>query len=138
MKDKDHYFMEIALLVSQQSRCLSRCVGAVLVNKRNSILATGYNGPPVNFPHCKICVRKDKKPGTNLNICYAVHAEQNAVVQCLTPFEIKKIYINYSPCLNCTLLLLNTSCDEIIFAEEYPDKNAKKVWKQMKRLWTKL
>ena len=43
--DWDHYFMEIAEVVSKRATCLRRGVGAVIV-KNKQILATGYNGTP--------------------------------------------------------------------------------------------
>lgn len=43
--DWDHYFMEIARVVSKRSTCLRRSVGAVIVKNRQ-IVATGYNGTP--------------------------------------------------------------------------------------------
>ena len=49
--DWDHYFMEIAQVVSKRSTCLRRSVGAVIV-KNKQILATGYNGTPKGMPHC--------------------------------------------------------------------------------------
>lgn len=36
---------------SKKSQCLSRQIGSILV-KDNSIISTGYNGPPRGVPHC--------------------------------------------------------------------------------------
>ena len=80
----DSYFLRIALLVSERSTCFHRKVGAVIV-RENRILATGYNQPPSGFPHCENigCIRDDMKisPGCNQEVCYASHAEQNALMQ---------------------------------------------------------
>ncbi len=47
----DLHFMKEAKLWMERSKCLSRQIGAVLVqNKR--VIATGYNGPPAGVPHC--------------------------------------------------------------------------------------
>ena len=51
MNDWDRYFLDICKTVSQNSKCLSRKIGAILV-KDKSILSTGYNGPPRGIPHC--------------------------------------------------------------------------------------
>jgi len=47
----DKYFHLICTTVSLKSPCLSRQIGAILV-RDNSILSTGYNGPPRGIPHC--------------------------------------------------------------------------------------
>ena len=47
----DKYFFDICNAVAQNSKCLSRKVGAILV-KDKSIIATGYNGPPRGVPSC--------------------------------------------------------------------------------------
>ena len=47
----DEWFHLMCQTVSKKSQCLSRHIGALLV-KDNSILSTGYNGPPRGIPHC--------------------------------------------------------------------------------------
>ena len=43
---KHETFLDIAKTVSEQATCIRRNVGCVLVNSKNHILATGYNGVP--------------------------------------------------------------------------------------------
>ena len=100
---KDEYFMDMALLVSERSTCLRRKVGAVLINKRKHVLATGYNGVASGQPHCLDipCIGANSASGTDLDLCEAVHAEQNALLQCRNVFEI-------DTCVEiCTLLLIS-------------------------------
>jgi len=47
----DEWFHLMCTSVAKKSQCLSRQIGAVLV-KDNSIISTGYNGPPRGVPHC--------------------------------------------------------------------------------------
>jgi dCMP deaminase len=47
----DSYFYLICQSVASKSPCLSRKIGAVIV-RDNSIVSTGYNGPPRGVPHC--------------------------------------------------------------------------------------
>lgn len=49
--DWDEYFITIAKDVAKKSHCLSIQRGCVLV-RDNHIVSTGYNGPPVGYPHC--------------------------------------------------------------------------------------
>ena len=51
MKDWDKTFIEIAEKFAEQSTCVKRKVGAVLV-KDLRILSTGYNGTPSGFCNC--------------------------------------------------------------------------------------
>jgi dCMP deaminase len=113
----EQYFMEIAKVVATRSPCLHRQVGCVLVDKHNHILATGYNGPAKGTGHCVTCSRA--VPGRDLYTCNAVHAEMNALLQCSNVFEIETAYITINPCQICTRLLLNTSCNGIIYGDIY-------------------
>ena len=78
------YFMDIAKLVSLRSTCLRRQVGAVAVKFRH-ILVTGYNGAPAGQLHCIDigCLRDAKSvpSGQNHELCRAIHAEQNLIIQ---------------------------------------------------------
>jgi len=136
---KDEYFMDMCFLVSQRSTCMRRQVGAVLVNKRKHVLATGYNGVAAGQPHCLDipCIGAKSVSGTDLELCEAVHAEQNALLQCQNVFEIDTCYVTVSPCMTCTKLLLNTSCQTIIYAEDYVDQNARKLWERHDRKWVR-
>jgi dCMP deaminase len=54
----DSYYHEICVAVAKKSNCLSRSIGAILV-KDKSIVATGYNGPPRDIPHCDSPERRE-------------------------------------------------------------------------------
>lgn len=117
----DEYFSTIAVAVALRSTCARRAVGCVLVDHYNHILATGYNGVASGRPHCieTPCPGVIYPSGKGLEDCEAIHAEQNALLQCS---DVKKIYAAYcttAPCVHCVKLLSNTSCHEIIFISEY-------------------
>ena len=136
--DKHEYFLNIAKACATRSNCYRRVVGCVLVDSHDRILATGYNGVPHDFPHCQIgeCPREGKESGTSLNTCHAIHAEQNALLFCSDINKIKSAYITVSPCLACTVMLLNTSCEQIIFADAYPNNDqARSLWIMSGRVW---
>jgi len=78
----DEYFMEIATVVAKRSTCLRNHVGALFV-KNKRILSTGYNGAPSGLVHCDVvgCAREGVASGTRHELCRAVHAEQNAIIQ---------------------------------------------------------
>ena len=74
------------------------------------------------------------KSGEGLEKCEAIHAEQNAILQCKNTELIEKAYITLSPCVTCVKLLLNTSCKEIVYLEDYVNKDAERIWKNANRL----
>jgi len=126
----DTYFMDLARLVATRSTCLRHDVGAVLV-KEKRILATGYNGAPRGMKHCLEigCIRDELKipSGTRAEICRAIHAEQNAIIQCAlygTSSEDSTIYITHQPCSVCTKILINAGIKRIVFEEPCPDEFA--------------
>ena len=128
----------MARLVSTRSTCVRRQVGCILVDKNNFVLATGYNGVGKGQVHCITtpCAGANFPRGKGLDKCEAIHAEQNALLQCKDTQKISKAYITMSPCITCGKLLLNTSCQEIIFSEEWVNLDAKRIWKNARRLWT--
>jgi tRNA(Arg) A34 adenosine deaminase TadA len=67
--------------------------------------------------------------GKGLDLCEAIHAEQNALLQCRDTKEIEVAYVTASPCVTCVKLFMNTGCKRIVFLEEYPHSAAKELWK---------
>ena len=126
----DIRFLELAANVANWSSCVrsGRQVGAVLV-KDKRILTTGYNGAPAGVKSCKekgFCLR-DKlniASGTRAETCYAIHAEQNAVIQAAKmgiSVEGATIYVTHQPCSVCTRILINAGIKRIVYDKEYPD-----------------
>lgn len=156
---RDEWAMEMAKLTATRSTCLRRHVGCVLLNCRGHVLATGFNGVAAGQPHCNeefkekwahpdkpieirvvtpyACSGAKAPSGTNLDGCQAIHAEQNALLQCKNVYELDVCYVTASPCMTCTKLLLNTSCQKIVFLEEYPHTEAKQLWESAGRQWIK-
>ena len=123
----DEYFMTIAKEVATRSTCLRRHVGAILVKDRR-ILATGYNGAPKNLAHCAItgCVREQENipSGERHEVCRALHAEQNALLQAATygvKIEGATLYCTTQPCVMCAKMLINVGVEKIYVLESYPD-----------------
>ena len=117
----DDYFTNMATVVALRSTCARRAVGCVLVDEHNHVLATGYNGVARLRPHCidVPCPGATCKTGQGLELCEAIHAEQNALLQCKDVFKIYAAYCTTAPCAHCVKLLSNTSCQEIVFIQSY-------------------
>lgn len=88
---------------------------------------------PRNYPHA--CTGAFSQSGTNLDGCEAIHAEQNALLQCKDVREIHTCYCTASPCITCVKLLLNTGCQRVVFLEEYPHPAAGELWLRSGREW---
>lgn len=144
----DVWALNLALLTAKRSTCLRRQVGCVLLNQRGHVIATGYNGVAAGLPHCNevggggdefirpfACKSTRAPSGAQLDGCQAIHAEQNALLQCMDVHQIQTAYVTVSPCMTCTKLLLNTSCRKIIFLEGCPHQEAETLWTSSGRDW---
>ena len=131
LKKWDKRFMDVAKLIATWSSCIreNRQIGAVIV-RENRIIATGYNGSPAGVKSCLErgeCLR-DKlniESGTKQEICYSVHAEQNAIAQAARMGHAVNggtIYITHSPCSICSRIIINSGIKRIVYAENYPDQ----------------
>ena len=125
-----NYFLEIAYIVSTRSTCLRRHVGAVAVRDKR-ILATGYNGAPAGARHCNDtgCLREQLRvrSGENHELCRALHAEQNVIVQAAVhgiSLVGCDLYLTTAPCVICAKMIANTGMRRVIFTGFYPDDQA--------------
>lgn len=137
--DWDTYWLEIAHVIAKRGTCARRQVGAVLVNRSYQALATGYNGPARTLPHCTDtpCPGASHPSGQGLEACEAIHAEANALLQCPDVEQIHTCYTTASPCVHCVKLLLNTGCQRIVFAQDYPHSHSRALWEAAGREWVR-
>jgi dCMP deaminase len=126
----DEYFMKIAFLVAERSTCRRHHVGAVVVRDKR-VLTTGYNGAPSGVKDCLElgCLRDERgiTSGEKHEICRAIHAEQNAVIQAgLHGISIQgaTIYCTHTPCILCAKILINAKIRRMVASGTYPDEDA--------------
>lgn len=131
--DWNEYFLEIAKVVSSRSTCLRRRYGAVIV-KDNVIVSTGYNGAPRGSLNCVdkgSCRRKELNvpAGERYELCEAVHAEQNAVINgspermkdaiiYIAGFEESGDFADGKPCLLCRRMIQNAMIREVVYLKK--------------------
>jgi len=93
----DDYFLNIAREVSSRSTCRRHHVGAIAVRDRR-IISTGYNGAASGTKDCLElgCLRNELgiESGTRHEICRAIHAEQNVIIQAHE--SLRKYHLLYS------------------------------------------
>jgi dCMP deaminase len=123
--------MEMAEITAKRSTCLRRQVGAVIVQDRH-VMAAGYNGAPKGLKHCEErggCLREKMgvPSGERHELCLALHAEQNAIVQAAAlgqSIDGATMYITHQPCVICAKMIINAGIKKIIVKEGYPDRLA--------------
>ena len=135
----DVRFMEMAQLVATWSSCFrdGRQVGAV-ITKNKRILTTGYNGAPAGVKSCVEkgeCMRDKLKiqSGTRAELCYAVHAEQNAIIQAAklgVSVEGATLYCTHQPCSICAKMIVNSGIARVMYKYPYPDVFAKHIFEE--------
>lgn len=138
----DNFFFDITKRVAEQSTCLRRKVGAVIV-KDKRILTTGYNGAPKNIDHCSItgCIREQLNvpSGQRHELCRAVHAEANAIIQA-SIYGISivgaTLYCTNFPCSMCAKLIINTGILNVFFLEKYEDNLASELFSSSNVVYT--
>ncbi len=125
--DIDEYFLKVAAVVAERSTCLRHHVGAVAVRDKQ-ILTTGYNGAPANFQDCLAlgCLRDARgiPSGERHEICRAIHAEQNVIIQAAlhgVSLEGSTIYATHTPCVLCAKMLTNARIKRYVSYGRYND-----------------
>lgn len=127
----DIRFMEIAHTVATWSSCFqpNRQIGAVIA-KNKRIMTTGYNGASSGIKSCKekgSCLRRELNipSGTRHELCYATHAEQNAIIQAARMgicIDGATLYCTHQPCAICTKMIINSGITRVVYQEGYPDE----------------
>lgn len=129
----DRRFMQLAGTIAQWASCYQeiRRIGAVIV-KNKRILTTGYNGAPAGVKSCAErgeCMRRKLNipSGTRHELCYAIHAEQNAIIQAAklgVSIEGATLYCTHQPCVICAKMIVNSGIKRVVYGEGYPDEFA--------------
>jgi dCMP deaminase len=119
MSDWSYTWMQVAHVVAQRSKCDRAQVGAVIVDQRQRIIATGYNGPAAGFPQAGNCRSYCERangvitPGT-YGWCPAIHAEANALLYVdRSAVEGGTLYCTHFPCMDCAKLISNSGLAKV-------------------------
>ena len=65
--------------------------------------------------------------GTRHELCYAIHAEQNAIIQAAklgVSIEGATLYCTHQPCVICAKMIVNSGISRVVYGEGYPDEFA--------------
>jgi dCMP deaminase len=111
---RDYLYMRMARTWAENSYCVRRKVGALLV-KDQMIISDGYNGTPSGFEN--VC--EDEH---NVSYPYVLHAEANAiskVARSNNSSDRATLYVTASPCLECSKLIIQAGIKRVVYGEEY-------------------
>lgn len=110
----DRRYMRMAAIWAENSYCVRRQVGALIV-KDKMIISDGYNGTPAGFEN--ICENDDgfTKP-------YVLHAEANAITKIARSNNNSNgatLYVTTSPCIECAKLIIQAGIVRVVYGELY-------------------
>lgn len=111
-----HYLMDVAKTVAKRSRDPRTQVGALIVDSKNRILSTGYNG----FPPGIIETPERWSPENKKN--FVIHAEANAIAFGGKDLAGGVLYVTLHPCLDCAKLVIASGIKTVVYEthrEEY-------------------
>ncbi len=111
----DIRYMSMARIWAENSYCIRRKVGALLV-KDKMIISDGYNGTPSGFiNHCE-------DDATNTSLPYVLHAEANAITKIArsnNSSDGATLYVTASPCMECSKLIIQAGIRRVVYGEKY-------------------
>ncbi|MBO5045656.1 MAG: cytidine/deoxycytidylate deaminase family protein [Clostridia bacterium] len=125
----DQRFMHLTEEVGGWASCIRRKVGAIIVRDKR-VMTTGYNGAPAGISSCidrGECLREINHipSGTHAELCYAAHAEQNAIIQAAkygVNINGATLYCTHQPCVICAKMIINSGISRVVYKEGYPDE----------------
>ncbi|MDO8516604.1 MAG: AAA family ATPase [Nanoarchaeota archaeon] len=136
--DFDEIYMTNAYNWAAKSTCLRRHVGAV-ITLNNAEISQGYNGSPRGSKHCIElgCERERLKipSGQMLEICRAVHAEPNAIINAGRSNRGvvgATVYSTTYPYNICAGLIVNSGISKVIYNSNYTNPFATEIFKNSK------
>lgn len=99
MNKRIEVFKRFVQDLSTLSKCTERHVAAVITDKdMTQVYSIGLNGGPKGLADCLCAI--DGKYG-------CIHAEQNALVKCLSDAPDKIMFVTLSPCKQCAAAIIN-------------------------------
>ena len=110
----DKRYMRMANIWAENSYCIRRKVGALIV-KDKMIISDGYNGTPAGFEN--VC--EDENGVTKP---YVLHAEANAITKIARSnnnSDGSTLYVTDSPCVECSKLIIQAGIRRVVYARDY-------------------
>ena len=113
-KELDCRYLRMAIIWSENSYCIRRKVGALIV-KDKMIISDGYNGTPSGFEN--VCEDENNKTKP-----YVLHAEANAITKIARSNNSSNgatLYVTAAPCIECAKLIIQAGIKRVVYSESY-------------------
>lgn len=113
-KQFDLSYLKMAQVWSENSYCVRRKVGALIV-KDKMIISDGYNGTPAGFEN--VC---ENELGQTKG--YVLHAEANAITKVAksnNSSEGATLYVTDAPCMECSKLIIQAGIRRVVYNKDY-------------------
>ena len=110
----DNRYLRMARIWAENSYCLRRQVGALVV-KDKMIISDGFNGTPSGFEN--VCEDEN-----NVTRPYVLHAEANAITKLARSHNNSDgatLYVTASPCIECAKLIIQSGIKRVVYGEKY-------------------
>jgi dCMP deaminase len=118
-------YLKMATEWSTLSCCRRKKVGALIV-KDGMIISDGFNGTPKGFSNdCE-----DLNGDTHW---YVLHAEANAILKVARSTQSTDgatLYVTYSPCKDCSKMIIQSGIKLVVYKEEYRDLSGIKILRE--------
>lgn len=115
----DEYFMGIALLSAQRSKDDNTQVGACIVNNKNRIISTGYNGMPNGCSDDDLPWEREGKSILDIKYTYTCDAELNAIINSHgVNLEGCTIYVTLFPCNECCKAIIQSGIKKVVYLSD--------------------
>ena len=154
--------MAAAYTSGRRSKCIKRKVGAVIADKYDRIISSGFNGVPMGLRECTAsygaCYRDKKRDEIGrkisnelkldsdviptikknvklLELCRALHGEESAILNLVgrgVDLKESTIYVTTHPCNLCANKIVQAGIAKVVYFEPYPVKEAKAILKEGK------
>lgn len=119
---RDDKYMALAFIHASFSKDPSTQVGAVILNQNNTIVGTGYNGPPRRINDSQIDWERPNK------YSYIKHAEANAIKHAMSSTAGCTLYVTGMPCSKCMLDILDAEIYKVVFFDSKKITDAKSMF----------
>lgn len=90
-------------------------VGAVIVNSRNRVVASGYNSFPNGICLTRFSWAREHEDPLQTKYPYVVHAEKNSIYNAVGPVEGCTLYVTMYPCNECAKDIIQAGITKIVY-----------------------
>ena len=146
MDKHTQYYLDLLKVFESRSTCHRLQVGGFLL-KNGRIISSAWNGSPSRFRHCTDYMQKTKEGNPDISDKdlddahqyfskkYEIHVEQNLICYAARSgisIEDSILFVSYSPCMDCTKLIINSGIKEVYYREIYD--RAQENWDELFRI----